>query len=238
MSSRKLRLDLMPSGELAARMGNCVKNCFPRRTFIAEKRSGADQHPASVSDRLVPCQATAGASRASKARRQPVLPRLNNLTALDRGTRNAGVDYCCMMPDIVNRMPSRTRNTFNLAYDNSKKRPIGWWEPDKDAVGLVQAWLLALGESMAKSASFELDDDTITSDGIFGEETFRAVQSFQRKNHLTADGMVGHDTLDALREALKKKVFVPPVQTTTEVIIEGTPPRPCPPGALICPDRF
>jgi peptidoglycan hydrolase-like protein with peptidoglycan-binding domain len=142
-----------------------------------------------------------------------------------------------MMPDIVQKMPPQTQATFNRAYDNSKKRPIGWWDPDKDAVGLIQAWLLALGESMAKSASFELDDDTITADGVFGDETFHAVQSFQRKNRLTADGMVGHDTLDSLREALKKRTFVPPVQTTTEVIIVGTPPRPCPPGALICPDR-
>jgi murein L,D-transpeptidase YcbB/YkuD len=141
-----------------------------------------------------------------------------------------------MMPDVVNRMPSRTQNTFNLAYDNAKKRPIGWWEPDRDAVGLVQAWLLALGESMPKSAS--LEHNSITSDGIYGEETYRAVQSFQRKNHLTPDGLVGHNTLDALREALKRRIFVPPVETTTEVIIVGTPPKPCPPGALICPDRF
>lgn len=143
-----------------------------------------------------------------------------------------------MMPDIVAKMPPRTQITFNRAYDNSKKRPIGWWEPDKDAVGLIQAWLLALGESMEKSASFELDDDTITTDGIFGDETFHAVQSFQRKHGLTSDGMVGHATLDAFREALKTGVFSPPIQTTTEVIIEGTPPKPCPPGALICPDRF
>jgi len=91
---------------------------------------------------------------------------------------------------------------------------------------------------MQRSASFELDDDTITADGVYGDETFRAVQSFQRKNHLTPDGLVGHDTLDALREALKRRILVPPVQTTTEVIIVGTPPKPCPPGALICADRF
>lgn len=156
------------------------------------------------------------------------------LTIAKRVTEGVGH----MMPDVVSRMPSRTRNTFKLAYDNSKKRPIGWWEPDRDAVGLVQAWLLALGESMEKSASFDSDENRIFSDGIYGEETYLAVQSFQRKNHLTPDGLVGHDTLDALRESLHKRIIVPPVQTTTEVIIVGTPPKPCPPGALICPDRF
>ena len=141
-----------------------------------------------------------------------------------------------MPPDVVKRMPSRTQNTFKRAYDNKLARPIGWWEPDHDAVGLVQVWLFALGESMSRSVSLEIDDDTLVPDGVFGNETYLAVQSFQRKAHIKPDGMVGHDTLDAFREELKKKNFVKPVQTTTEVIIKATPPRPCPRGALICAD--
>lgn len=139
-----------------------------------------------------------------------------------------------MPPDIVKRMPARTQSTFKRAYDNKLKRPIGWWEPDDLAVGLLQAWLVGLGESLPKSTSIDPNGD-IDADGVFAEETFDAVKSFQRKAKLKADGMVGHDTLDALRAALLKKNFTSPVVTTSEVIIKAIPvPRQCPPGALIC----
>lgn len=142
-----------------------------------------------------------------------------------------------MMPDVVFRLAPRQQATFKRAYDNAQRRPIGWWDPDDIAVGLVQAWLVFVGESLPRSTKIE-PDGSIQADGIFGDETFKAVQSFQRKNKLKGDGMVGHDTLDAFREAIAKHRPTPPVQTTSEVIIIGTPPKPCPPGALICPDRF
>ncbi len=146
-----------------------------------------------------------------------------------------------MMPDVVDRLPPRNRDRFYLAYDNSKERPIGWWEPDDLSVGLVQAWLVALGEKLPKSTKIDADGD-IMADGVFGQETFDAVQSFQRKAHLKDDGMVGHDTLDAIRDALRARIR-PPAKQTSEVFIKKPteftrPPRPCPPGALICADRF
>ena len=146
-----------------------------------------------------------------------------------------------MMPDVVDRLPPGSRGRFYLAYENVKKRPIGWWEPDDLAVGLVQAWLFALGEKLPKSAKVAPDGDII-ADGVFGQETFDAVKSFQRKKHIKDDGMVGHDTLDAFRAALRARIS-PPAKSSSQVFIKKPneftrPPRPCPPGALICADRF
>jgi hypothetical protein len=142
-----------------------------------------------------------------------------------------------MMPDVVNRMPPRQRDRFYLAYDNARKRPIGWWEPDDIVVGLVQAWLFVLGENLPKSAWIETDG-TIAAKGIFDQETFLAVQSFQRKMHIDADGMVGHDTLDALAWQLRL-LMGRPAQPSRQVFVkprDTIPPRPCSPDALICPD--
>ncbi len=146
-----------------------------------------------------------------------------------------------MMPDVVARLPPRNRDRFDLAYDNSKQRPFGWWEPDDLSVGLIQAWLFALGEKLPKSAKVD-DAGNIEADGVFGQETFDAVKSFQRKSHIKGDGMVGRDTLDAFRDALRARI-TPPAKQDSQVFVKkpnefASPPRPCPPGALICADRF
>jgi peptidoglycan hydrolase-like protein with peptidoglycan-binding domain len=66
---------------------------------------------------------------------------------------------------------------FQLAYEN-KKRPIGWWEPNKEATGLIQSYLKALGYNLAKSVKVEESPDGVTfePDGIFGPETYDAVK--------------------------------------------------------------
>jgi murein L,D-transpeptidase YcbB/YkuD len=140
-----------------------------------------------------------------------------------------------MMPDVVSRLPAANRARFELAYDNARQRPIGWWEQDDLSVGLVQAWLFALGEKLPKSTKVD-SDGSIEADGIFGQETFDAVVSFQRKHEIKADGMVGHDTLDAFRDALRARM---PKPANTQVFVKKPPhvfPKPCPPGALICAD--
>jgi peptidoglycan hydrolase-like protein with peptidoglycan-binding domain len=140
-----------------------------------------------------------------------------------------------MMPQVVDKLPLHSRNRFNLAYDNSKRRPISRWETDDLVVGIIQAWLVILGESLPKSTSVQADGD-IETDGDFGGETHLAVQSFQRKKHIKDDGMVGHDTLDALGAAVQALKHV----KTTKAFIKkpNEVRRACPPGAPICPDRF
>jgi len=144
-----------------------------------------------------------------------------------------------MVPDVVAHLPPTHRRRFELADDNTKKRPIGWWEPDEIAVGLVQVWLFALGEKLPKSTRVE-PDGTIFADGIFGQETFDAVKSFQRKKHLTPDGMVGHDTLEAFRDGLRARRITPPANPSSQVFVKKPNQfaKPCPRGSLICADRF
>jgi murein L,D-transpeptidase YcbB/YkuD len=139
-----------------------------------------------------------------------------------------------MLPRGVEHLPSASRERFQLAYDNAKKRPIGWWETDDIAVGIVQAWLRALGGDLPKSTSVDADGN-IEADGIFGEETFKAVQAFQRKKKIKPDGMVGHDTLDALNEALRTEIRRPSQPTSTVFVKKpGEFPRRC--QMSICPD--
>jgi hypothetical protein len=125
---------------------------------------------------------------------------------------------------------------FQLAYDE-KKRPIGWWEADREAAGLVQAYLHTLGYNLPKSIKVQTDPQhgpSITADGVFGQETFNAVVKFQKDNGLKADGMVGADTFDALARKLDKPRLASHGSYNAATFVHVR--RTCRPGQLICPD--
>jgi hypothetical protein len=87
------------------------------------------------------------------------------------------------------------------AFDNDptlKKGETG------EAVKLVQEGLVADGFEMPLSTKPNGEMDT-----IFGDETFRTVQKFQRKHKLSDDGIVGRDTLRKLDEQAMTIVTVP-----------------------------
>ncbi|HZB46330.1 MAG TPA: peptidoglycan-binding domain-containing protein, partial [Pyrinomonadaceae bacterium] len=67
-----------------------------------------------------------------------------------------------------------------------------------EAVRLVQEGLVADGFPMPVSTKPDGE-----MDGIFGDETFRTVQMFQRKHELADDGIVGRDTLRVLDRLAK-----------------------------------
>ena len=140
-----------------------------------------------------------------------------------------------MLPPIVKTLPVATRDRFELAYTDPK-RPIGIWERDDIAVSLVQAWMFGLGvSSMPKSIRFDPRTQQISADGVFGDETRKAVIAFQKACEIKPDGMVGHDTLDKISERLHRRVPQPPVTRGAAVTAVKRPYR-CPPGALICPE--
>jgi peptidoglycan hydrolase-like protein with peptidoglycan-binding domain len=124
---------------------------------------------------------------------------------------------------------------FQQAYDE-KKRPIGWWEPNKEAAGLVQVFLHVLGYKLPKSVRVVAEEGgTLVPDGIFGPETYAVVKQFQRDSHIKDDGMVGKDTFDALEAAMNRHKKRPHEPSYHNVIIDQRQ-RPCRPGELICPD--
>jgi|SRR4051812_46143902 len=142
-----------------------------------------------------------------------------------------------MYPEISKTLLTPTGLArFQLAYDN-KKRPIGWWESDKEAAGVVQLFLHVLGYDMTKSVKVGTVDGkpSLTPDGIFGQETYNAVVKFQRDHELVHDGMVGKDTFDALEVAMNRLKRRPAEPSYHNVIIDQHTRR-CRPGALICPD--
>jgi hypothetical protein len=121
---------------------------------------------------------------------------------------------------------------FQEAYEN-KKKPIGWWDRNYEAVGVVQCYLYVLGYDVSKSVKVD-GDKSITPDGAFGQETFNAVQNFQLHNHLKPDGMVGQETFDAM--AAKLDPPRPPAHESFKAAVIQHVRRPCRPGDLICPD--
>ncbi|WP_274628704.1 peptidoglycan-binding domain-containing protein [Arvimicrobium flavum] len=121
---------------------------------------------------------------------------------------------------------------FDEAY-NDTRTPIGWWERNTEAAGLVQAYLYTLGYDLMQSVKVTDGGASITPDGAFGPETFRAVQKFQRDKGIKDDGMVGQNTFDELAKALDKPR--PAHQFVRDVTIQSLK-RPCRPGDLICPD--
>jgi putative peptidoglycan binding protein len=142
-----------------------------------------------------------------------------------------------MLPPIVDKLPQEARRRFHEAYDNPK-RPIGWGEPDDIVVALLQVWLYALGASnFPRSIVYEIDQDTVNADGIFGKETWLAIMAFQSRKDLglKADGMVGHNTIDRIYDLLHQRRVNPP-QLRKASVTAVTRPFKCPPGALICPE--
>jgi hypothetical protein len=137
-----------------------------------------------------------------------------------------------MMPSVVHKLPPAQKKRFEDAH-NDPKKPIGWWDRDDIAVGLVQAWLHWLGYSLPISTKKE--PGGVAADGIFGTETWQAVVAFQKDSKIKPDGMVGHDTLSKLTEALRKRFPDPPLTRNAGVTVVSRPYR-CPPGAFICKD--
>jgi peptidoglycan hydrolase-like protein with peptidoglycan-binding domain len=141
-----------------------------------------------------------------------------------------------MYPGNASRMLSPTGlRRFDVAYEN-RQLPIGWGEPNQEAVGLIQVYLHVLGYNLKMSVKVDKAGRSLTPDGKFGNETLAAVKQFQRDMKIKDDGMVGHDTLDALGAAIDpprpahhgfvEEIITPPLRA----------PKPCPPGSLICPD--
>jgi hypothetical protein len=139
-----------------------------------------------------------------------------------------------MLHPIVKSLPPASRRRFEEAYSNPM-RPIAYGEQDDIVVGILQAWLAALGFPLTRSVVFELDDDTIRADGIFWGETRQAVIVFQGSNELVADGLVGHNTLDRIYAKLHQRPPSPPITRSSSVTVVKRPYH-CPPGALICPE--
>jgi peptidoglycan hydrolase-like protein with peptidoglycan-binding domain len=137
-----------------------------------------------------------------------------------------------MMPPIVKKLPLLTQKRFEHAYTNTK-RPIAVGDNDDIAVSLVQVWLTHLGYSLPISVTITPDDGAYRADGVFGDETRRAVQAFQMRNGLRPDGMVGHDTLDKICENLYRPKIHTPLTRAATVHVAMRRYR-CPPGALIC----
>jgi peptidoglycan hydrolase-like protein with peptidoglycan-binding domain len=140
-----------------------------------------------------------------------------------------------MLPLIVEKMPSPTRQRLHDAFDNPK-RAIGFGEPDHDAVGLVQVLLQTVGIPLPISVKVH-PDLSLSADGKFGDETKTAVTKFQTREGLKPDGLVGHDTLSALNAGIPRVHPVTPALGGPASQTIRTKPFRCSPAALICPDR-
>lgn len=102
------------------------------------------------------------------------------------------------------------------AYDNHYPLRIG---ERGTPVGLVQQGLIDDGILLPNSTAI----GTAPPDGIFGGETYRAVQEFQGKHGLDVDGEVGRQTMGRLDQLAGARTTVPPVTEGPEDIYEGIP---------------
>jgi peptidoglycan hydrolase-like protein with peptidoglycan-binding domain len=138
-----------------------------------------------------------------------------------------------MLPTGVADLQPPARRRFQEAYDNPK-RPIGWWDPDHQSVGVVQAWLLYLDFPLPKSSKVLSSGQVVILDGVFGEETFAAVRQFQARTGVKPDGMVGRNTLDRFAaEIAKRNRRHTPISKSAAVDVVPRGYR-CNPGMLIC----
>jgi hypothetical protein len=115
---------------------------------------------------------------------------------------------------------------INLAYSD-RNHPIAFGEPQSDAVRRIQSALRDLGFGLPKSFSAA---HAFGFDGIFGDETLKAVRAFQRTHPpLRVDGMVGQHTLDEMDSSLLRPkppsgpqaLAVVPFHETTNMLISA-----------------
>lgn len=138
-----------------------------------------------------------------------------------------------MMPTGVADLQEPTRRRFQEAYD-VPRRPIGWWEPNHQSVGVVQAWLAYLDFPLPKSSKVLDGGRVVVLDGVFGEETFDVVKKFQVRVGVKPDGMVGRNTLDKFAaEIAKRNRRHTPISKNAAVDVVPKGYR-CHPGMLIC----
>ena len=83
-------------------------------------------------------------------------------------------------------------NMFNSVFHTSKMPIVKHGMKGKEVV-TVQSYLIKYGYLSGNP------------DGIFGNQTLRAVKEFQRVSKLSADGVVGEKTFDALKKYKGKK---------------------------------
>ena len=121
-------------------------------------------------------------------------------------TRNAVIEfqraYGLEADGIVG---NATRNQINTCYTNHLNNVL--------SVGSRGSNVKKLQENLTK-----LGYNTYGADGIFGNNTKKAVLSFQRANNLSADGIVGantHKAINAALERLKNKPVDNPVDIDT-----------------------
>lgn len=92
------------------------------------------------------------------------------------------VDFDGTIKLIASSKPSIASNPYQLTASLMKKGSTG------ESVKWLQ-WKLN-----------NLFNENLTIDGVFGENTYKAVCKFQKANNLTVDGIVGKNTLTALGE--------------------------------------
>jgi len=93
--------------------------------------------------------------------------------------------------------------------------PLKKFEPDRDAVALLQQALVDIGFEMPISLAKGKPD------GIYGDETVNTVADFQTEQTLQRDGQAGHDTLHRL-----DLIFANPPLTEQSVLV-------CPHGGRV-----
>lgn len=99
----------------------------------------------------------------------------------------------------------KTRCDLNVDYDGivsliASSKPLIASNPYQLTASLIKKG--STGESV-KWLQWKLNNlfnENLTIDGVFGENTYKAVCKFQKANNLTVDGIVGKNTLTALGE--------------------------------------
>jgi hypothetical protein len=92
----------------------------------------------------------------------------------------------------------RGNRTLEAAADNlTPQSPIARGERDREAVKAIQLAIHDMGILLPGSIEYS-DRGVPVPDGIYGDDTYRAVRAYQRRVHLHEDGVVGADTMRRL----------------------------------------